>query len=280
MCASARSRCCASGHVCTTSRTHPPSTLGRLQRYATDSAFENGWRFFEAGPDTGWSVGLVGGGPASLAAAHELRRFGHRCTLMSGEPHWAGSNTTGVAPYKMRADRALTEVDWILGIGGIRYVSQRGGCGSQHTYGTRGAARRGLCRRGPRGRLHARHPRRDAPRSARRAGWIERLKLGHVAMSGVARCGGRRRRKHGRGPAARQARGLGVEAVAVIHRGSEDAASAYEHELMAARREGVHALWRTTAVAFEGDGRLERVRCVRLDNQRQPIAGSEFVIGA
>ena len=28
-------------------------------------------------------------------------------------------NTTGVAPYKMKADRSLTEVDWVLSIGGI-----------------------------------------------------------------------------------------------------------------------------------------------------------------
>lgn len=257
----------------------PPIQIGRLQRYATDSAFENGWRFFEAGPDTGWSVGLVGGGPASLAAAHELRRFGHRCTLYERRASLGGLNTTGVAPYKMRADRALTEVDWILGIGGIEVrlnaavvdhstlmeletrhdaVFVGVGLGADSTLGIPGET------------LHGVHG---------AVGWIERLKLGHVAMSGVRRCvvvGGGNTAVD----AARQARGLGVEAVAVIHRGSEDAASAYEHELMAARREGVHALWRTTAVAFEGDGRLERVRCVRLDNQRQPIAGSEFVMEA
>jgi dihydropyrimidine dehydrogenase (NAD+) subunit PreT len=30
-----------------------------------------------------------------------------------------GLNTTGVAPYKMRADRAVEEVEWMLAIGGI-----------------------------------------------------------------------------------------------------------------------------------------------------------------
>ena len=30
-----------------------------------------------------------------------------------------GLNTTGVAPYKMRADRSVEEVEWVLSIGGI-----------------------------------------------------------------------------------------------------------------------------------------------------------------
>jgi dihydropyrimidine dehydrogenase (NAD+) subunit PreT len=34
-----------------------------------------------------------------------------------------GLNTTGVAPYKMKADRSVDEVDWVLGIGGIEVKS-------------------------------------------------------------------------------------------------------------------------------------------------------------
>src|SRR5688572_15099419 len=36
----------------------PPIQIGKLQRFATDRAFEAGWRFFEAGKSTGKSVGL------------------------------------------------------------------------------------------------------------------------------------------------------------------------------------------------------------------------------
>ena len=46
----------------------PPIQIGKLQRVSTDVAFEKKWRFFTAGEDTGKSVGLVGAGPASLAA--------------------------------------------------------------------------------------------------------------------------------------------------------------------------------------------------------------------
>ncbi|MBC7793212.1 MAG: NAD(P)-binding protein, partial [Clostridia bacterium] len=97
----------------------PPIPIGKLQRYTTDIALENGWQFFTAGADTGKSVGLIGAGPASLAAAHELRRAGHRVTVYEKNALPGGLNTTGVAPYKMRADKALHEAAWIFGIGGI-----------------------------------------------------------------------------------------------------------------------------------------------------------------
>src|SRR4051812_40109062 len=100
-----------------------PIQIGKLQRYSTDKAFEAGWRFFEAGKDTGKSVGLVGAGPSSLAAAHELRRQGQRVTIYDKRAVVGGLNTTGVAPYKMKADRSLDETAWVLGIGGIEILT-------------------------------------------------------------------------------------------------------------------------------------------------------------
>ena len=44
-----------------------PDSDWKVQRFATDQAFEEGWSFY-VGPDTGKKV-AGGGGPASLAAA-------------------------------------------------------------------------------------------------------------------------------------------------------------------------------------------------------------------
>ena len=82
----------------------PPIQIGRLQRYATDAAVEAGWRFFEAGPSSGKTVALIGAGPASLAAAHELRRQGHACVIFEKGQVPGGLNVTGVAPNKLRAE--------------------------------------------------------------------------------------------------------------------------------------------------------------------------------
>ena len=62
-------------------------------------------------------------GPAGLAAAHQLRIFGHKVTIYEKASQLGGLNVTGVAPYKMRSDTALEEVDYILGIGGIEVVT-------------------------------------------------------------------------------------------------------------------------------------------------------------
>ena len=57
--------------------------------------------------------------------------------------------------------------------------------------------------------------------------------------------------------------------------------SGYGHEWDAAKREGVVASWQSQPVGFTGsDGHVTGVRCVRLDTDKKPIEGSEFVIPA
>lgn len=255
----------------------PPIQIGKLQRYATDVAFEKGWRFFEAGPDSGKSVGLIGGGPASLAAAHELRRAGHRCTIYEKRSTLGGLNATGVAPYKMRADKAIEEVNWVLGIGGIDVklnftvgtdislealekqhdaVFFGAGLGADSMLGVPGENLSGV---------HG------------AVAWIERMKLAKVPLTGIRRCvvvGGGNTAID----AVREAIGLGIPGVTMVYRGGEAGMSGYEHEWEAAKVEGAHAEWRTLPVAYEGDGAVKRVRCVRLDEQKKPIAASEFAI--
>ena len=58
-----------------------PVQIGRLQRFACDTAAERGVRFFEPGPPTGKRVAVVGSGPAGLSCAHELRRLGHEVVV-------------------------------------------------------------------------------------------------------------------------------------------------------------------------------------------------------
>lgn len=161
--------------------------IGKLQRYATDLAYREGWGFFTAGAPTGKSVGLVGGGPASLACAHELRRLGHACTIYDKRSILGGLNTTGVAPYKMRAEASVDEVaSGCMQIGGIEVktgvavgselpwttLEQRHdaifvglGLGEDSRLGVPGESRRRLRR----GRLHRAHEARQARPFARRA---------------------------------------------------------------------------------------------------------------
>ena len=258
----------------------PPIEIGKLQRYATDRAYEAGWTFFEAGRPTGKRVALIGAGPASLAAAHELRRFGHACTIFEKRAVVGGLNATGVAPYKMRADRAMTEVEWVLSIGGIEV---RTGV-SVGTDVTPEALERefdavfvgvGL---GADSRLGV--PGEELAGVHGAVAWIESMKLGRVDVGAI-----RRAAVIGGGNTAidvvREVAGLGIPHVEMIYRGTREGMSGYAHEWTAALAEGAHAEWRAVATAIEGGaGRVERVRCVRVDENKRAIAGSEFVVEA
>lgn len=257
----------------------PPIQIGKLQRYATDRAFDEGWRFFEAGEDTGKSVALVGGGPASLACAHELRRHGHACTIYEMRPVLGGLNTTGVAPYKMKADRSVEEVEWILGIGGIevRTGVQVGKDISfaelerQHQAVFLGV---GL---GPDTRMKV--PGEDLSGVYGAVDFIEQMKLGRFPVEGKQRCvvvGGGNTALD----AVREALGLGLGHTTMLYRGTEDHMSGYLHEWRAAQQEGARAEWRALPLAFEGNGKVERVRAIRLDEQKKPLPGTEFTLDA
>lgn len=258
----------------------PPIQIGKLQRYATDAAFEAGWTFFEAGAETGRSVGIVGGGPAALACAHRLRRFGHAVTIYEKRAVLGGLNTTGVAPYKMPADRSVAEVGWVLDIGGID-VQTGVEIGRDVSFAELEARHDALFLAfglGPDSRLRGAAD--DVAGVEGAVDFIERFKLGTEDLAGVERAvvvGGGNTALD----VVRELVVLGVPHVTMAYRGTEARMSGYAHEWDAAKKEGVVAAWRTQPIGFEAEGgRVTGVRCVRLDDDKQPVDGSEHVLPA
>jgi dihydropyrimidine dehydrogenase (NAD+) subunit PreT len=258
----------------------PPIQIGKLQRYATDEAFREGWEFYEAGESTGKSVGLIGGGPASLAAAHRLRRFGHAVTIYEKRDVLGGLNVTGVAPYKMPAERAMDEVQWLMGIGGIEVqtgVSVPADVSWSELESRHDALFIGFGL-GPDSRLKVEGADLEGVHGA--VDWIADMKLTQLDLSAV-----RRVLVIGGGNTAldcvRELAGLDVDEVVMVYRGTEKKMSGYAHEWSCAKVEDVTSAWQTQPVGFEGEaGHVTGVRCVRLDDRKQPIEGSEHVLSA
>ena len=95
-----------------------PIQIARLQRFAMDRFHESGAPLpFEPGTETGFSVALIGAGPASLACAAELRRRGIRADLFDTRPLPGGLNTYGVAEYKLPLVESLREIDLLAQLG-------------------------------------------------------------------------------------------------------------------------------------------------------------------
>jgi dihydropyrimidine dehydrogenase (NAD+) subunit PreT len=94
-----------------------PIRIGDLQRYATDALRDSRESIFVAGPASGKRVAIVGGGPAGLSAARDLRRLGHGVTIFEAHERLGGLNTYGIVPFRLATDVALWESQQIADLG-------------------------------------------------------------------------------------------------------------------------------------------------------------------
>jgi dihydropyrimidine dehydrogenase (NAD+) subunit PreT len=106
-----------------------PVRIGALQRRATDWLMAHAPAPFTREAATGKRIAVVGAGPAGLACAHRLARYGHAVTVFEARAKPGGLNEYGIAAYKLTDDFAQREVDFILAIGGIaiQYGKSLGG---------------------------------------------------------------------------------------------------------------------------------------------------------
>ena len=94
-----------------------PIEIGRLQRFATDVAIDQGVQFWKRGNPSGKRIAIVGAGPAGLSCAYELAKEGHAVTVYEAAPKAGGLNTYGLAAYKIETEFALKEAAYIKAIG-------------------------------------------------------------------------------------------------------------------------------------------------------------------
>jgi glutamate synthase (NADPH/NADH) small chain len=242
----------------------PAIPIGRLQRYALEHG--GGPALLAKAPPTGRSVGLVGAGPASLACAGQLALLGHSPTIYEKRPLPGGLNTTGVAPYKLRAVDALVEVEAILALGvevctgvevGVDVTADE--LLARHEAIFLGP---GL---GPDSRLGVAGE--EGPGVVGATAWIESVKTRPAhRLDGVRAAvvvGGGNTAID----AVRALKGLGVPIVTLCYRRSRSEMKAYGHEIDSARREGAVVLENVAVREFVRDrGRLTGVRLVHAEH--------------
>lgn len=103
-------RICPQDRLCEGSCTieqsgHGTVTIGAVERYLTDKAWEEGWVApLRPGPDRGQSVGIIGAGPAGLAAAERLREAGYAVTVYDRHDRAGGLLIYGIPGFKLEKD--------------------------------------------------------------------------------------------------------------------------------------------------------------------------------
>jgi len=100
-----------------------PISIQWLKRFVADwDLFEDGESFMpDIAPDTGKSVGVIGGGPMGLSAAYFLRRMGHDVTIFESMPKLGGMLRYGIPEYRLPKE-VLDEEIALIGKMGVTMV--------------------------------------------------------------------------------------------------------------------------------------------------------------
>ncbi|MEO3880013.1 FAD-dependent oxidoreductase [Rheinheimera fenheensis] len=91
--------------ACTLNEGFGAVTIGSIEKYITDKAFEMGWRpDLSAVVKTDKRVAVIGAGPAGLACADVLVRNGVTPVVFDRYPEIGGLLTFGIPPFKLEKD--------------------------------------------------------------------------------------------------------------------------------------------------------------------------------
>jgi glutamate synthase (NADPH/NADH) small chain len=252
-----------------------PIEIGRLQRFAMDALHESGAPLpFVPGPETGRRVALIGGGPASLACAAELRRRGIRAEIFDARPLPGGLNTYGIAEYKLTLSASLKEIDLLAQLGvefhfnttvdarklaeiEAKYdaVFLGVGLGAIHKLGIAGEELQGV---------------------TNALDFIAGYKSGKItgAPAKVAVIGAGNTAIDAANAAVR----LGATEVTMVYRRGPEQMSAFDFEYEHAKQEGVKFLWHVKPSGLKGSGKIEALELQELemtaDGSLVPKAGA------
>ena len=98
---------------------HETVTIGAVEKYITDTAWENGWvKPISPITERDQSVGIIGAGPGGLAAADRLRRAGIQVTVYDRYDRAGGLLTYGIPGFKLEKDVVMRRNEQLIA-GGV-----------------------------------------------------------------------------------------------------------------------------------------------------------------
>lgn len=275
--------------ACVLNHSSKPIVIGQLQRYATDWAIKNEQILFQAGASNGKTVAIVGSGPAGLAAARELARFGFKVTVFEAKEQAGGLDTYGIVSFRLPQEISLWEVEQVRQIGVEFRMNTRVGVDvsaaeliSDYDAVVIAVGMSKVPMLGIDGEeLTGVYDAIDFVESTKTAPDLDESFVGkRVAVIGAGNTAI---------DAATCSVRLGADHVQIVYRRTQEEMTAYDFEYEFAKLDGVSFQWLTAPKRILGDeaGNVIGIECVRMelhetdDGRRKrpvPIADSEFVI--
>ena len=306
--------------LCVLGKKGDPIAIGRLERYAADTARVSGGKSCRIGDGTemtdgkqgagciqkptGKTVAVIGAGPAGLTAAADSAKNGHKVTIYESLHLPGGVLTYGIPSFRLPKDVVKAEIDDVLALGvelKTDYVIGRiktlddisneydavflgTGAGLPNFIGIDGENLNGVYSANEfltRVNLMKAYEK-DADTMIRRGKNVVVVGGGNVAMD-----------------AARSALRLGAENVTIVYRRSDAELPARREEIEHAKHEGIQFCLLANPTKIIGDygdgtpqGRkfdVKAVECIRMElgepdesgrRSPNPVNGSEFMIEA
>ena len=91
--------------------------INSVEHFIGEWALAQGLSFPRPERETGKKVAIIGGGPAGLACAYQLRRKGHGCTIFDSNAQLGGMMRYGIPGYRTPRDVLDGEIKRILDMG-------------------------------------------------------------------------------------------------------------------------------------------------------------------
>ena len=101
---------------------HGTVTIGSIEKYITETAWENGWvKPIKLNEESDQSIGIIGAGPAGLACGEELRKKGYQITIYDRYDRAGGLLIYGIPNFKLEKNVVERRIK-LLKDGGINFV--------------------------------------------------------------------------------------------------------------------------------------------------------------
>ena len=101
---------------------HGTVTIGSIEKYITEKAWENGWvKPIEINSEKNESVGIIGSGPAGLACGEQLRKKGYKITIYDRYDRAGGLLIYGIPGFKLEKHVVQRRIK-LLEESGIKFV--------------------------------------------------------------------------------------------------------------------------------------------------------------